>query len=119
MKNDKILENVTRYADIEEYGKYNACETMEDLKEYMGDGWIRELTPGTYNGALDKFDRVSKLTGRDIVDQVKAEMREDDFIKETLEELYPELKTEDEKALEFTYIYDVFTIGERLYVDVG
>ena len=118
MKNDETLENVTRYADIEEYGKYNAGATMEDLKEYMDDGWIRELTPGTYNGALDKFDRVSKLTDRDIVDQVKAEMLEDEFIKETIAELYPELKTDDEKALEFTYIYDVFTIGERLYVDV-
>ena len=118
MKNDEILENVTRYADIEEYGKYNAGATMEDLREYMSDGWIRELTPGTYNGALDKFDRVSKLTDRDIVDQIKAEMQEDEFMRETLAELYPGLKTEDEKALEFTYIYDVFTIGERLYVDV-
>ena len=62
MKNTEILGNVIRYADIEEYGKYNAGATMENLKEYMNDGCIRELTPWTYNGALDKFDRVSKLT---------------------------------------------------------
>lgn len=114
----EALDNVTRYEDIEEYGKYNSGETMEDLQAYIDAGWTAELTPGTYDGALDKFDRVTKLTDNDIINAIKSELLEDGFIIETLENYYPEDNTTDMQVLDYTDIYNVFTIGERLYVDM-
>lgn len=114
----EALNNVTRYEDIEEYGKYNAGETMEDLQAYINAGWIAELTPGTCNGALDKFDRVTELTDGDIIDAIKSELLEDGFIMETLETYYPDDNTTDMQVLDYTDIYKVFTIGQRLYVDM-
>lgn len=113
----EALYNVTRYRDIEEYGKYNAGATMEDLQEYMDAGWTVELTPGTYNGALDKFDRVTKLTDNDIINAIKTDMTEDDLIEGMLETIYPGDNTPDTQVLAYTGIYNVFTIGQRLYVD--
>lgn len=115
---DAVLNNVTRYDDFEDYGEYNAGATMEDLQECINDGWIAELTPGTYNGATKKFTRVSKLTDDDIINAIKSELLEDGFIIETLENYYPEDNTTDMQVLDYTNIYDVFTIGERLYVDM-
>lgn len=114
----EALENVTRYDDIEDYGKYNAGATMEDLQECINDGWVAELTPGTYNGALDKFDRVTELTDNDIIDVIKSELVEDDFIMEALENCYPDDKDIRTQVLDYTIIYNVFTIGQRLYVDM-
>lgn len=114
----EALENVTRYDDIDDYGKYNAGATMEDLQECINEGWIAELTPGTYNGALDKFERVTKLTDNDIINAIKSELLEDGFIMETLETYYPDDNTTDMQVLDYTYIYKVFTIGQRLYVDM-
>jgi len=119
MNNDikEALSNVTRYNDIEDYGKYNAGATMKDLQDYINAGWTAELTPGTYNGALDKFDRVTNLTDNDIINAIKSELLEDDFIMEALETYYPDDNTTDMQALDYTVIYNVFTIGQRLYVD--
>lgn len=114
----EALDNVTRYRDIEEYEEYNAGATMEDLQEYIDAGWTAELTPGTYNGTLDKFDRVTKLTDNDIIDAIKSELLEDGFIVETLETYYPDDNTTDMQVLDYTDIYKVFTIGQRLYVDM-
>lgn len=112
------LSNITRYDDIEDYGKYNDGATMGDLQEYINTGFVAELTPGNYNGALDKFDRVTKLTDNDIINAIKSELLEDGFIIETLENYYPEDNTTDMQVLDYTDIYNVFTIGERLYVDM-
>jgi len=112
------LSNITRYDDIEDYGKYNDGATMDDLQEYINTGFVAELTPGNYNGALDKFDRVTKLTDNDIINAIKSELLEDGFIIETLENYYPEDNTTDMQVLDYTDIYNVFTIGERLYVDM-
>ncbi|AYH92006.1 hypothetical protein HOU39_gp112 [Lactobacillus phage Iacchus] len=115
---DGLMNNVTRYDDIQEYGKYNAGATTEDLQELIYNGWIAELTPGTYNGALDKFDRVTKLTDNDIIGAIKLNIAEDDTIMETIESFYSGDSTSDMQALAYTEIYDVFTIGQRLYVDM-
>ena len=117
---DAVLNNVTRYDDFEDYGEYNAGATMEDLQECINDGWIAELTPGTYNGVLDKFDRVTKLTDNDIINAIKSDIADDEFISISLQEFYPDKpNTLGVQALVYTEAYEVFTIGERLFVDKG
>lgn len=114
----KALSNVTRYDDIKEYGEYNAGATMEDLKELIDDGWVAELTPGTYNGSIDKFERVTELTDNDIINAIKADMIDDNLIEDMLETVYSDDNTADMQVLDYTGIYNVFTIGQRLYVDM-
>ncbi len=111
------LNNVVRYDDFEEYSQCNGDRTQEEFAEYIADGWVGELTPGTYNGATDEFTRVSKLTDGDIIAAIEEEMMDEDFIVEMLEDIYPEAATPYQQALAFTEVYTVFTIGERLFVD--
>lgn len=111
------LNSVTRYDDIEDFSYYNGGMTREELQDCINEGWCGELTPGAYNGALDKFDRVTKLTDSDIINAIKTDMAEDDLIADMLETLYPGDNTPDTQVLAYTGIYNVFTIGQRLYVD--
>lgn len=111
------LNSVTRYDDFEDFSYYNGGITREEFKDYMNQGWCGELTPGTYNGALDKFDRVTKLTDNDIIAAIKADMVDDGLIEDMLETVYPDDNKLDTQVLAYTGIYDVFTIGQRLYVD--
>jgi len=111
------LNSVTRYDDIEDFSYYNDGMTREELQDYINEGWCGELTPGTYNGALDKFDRVTKLTDSDIINAIKTDMTDDDLIADMIETLYPGDNTPDTQVLAYTGIYNVFTIGQRLYVD--
>ena len=112
------LNSVTRYDDFEDFSYYNGGITREEFKDYMKQGWCGELTPGTYNGALDKFDRATNLTDSDIINAIKSELLEDDFVPEMLENIYPNENNIDTQVLAYTGMYDVFTIGQRLYVDM-
>ena len=111
------LNSVTRYDDFEDFSYYNGGMTREELQDYINEGWCGELTPGTYNGALDKFDRVTNLTDSDIINAIKTDMTDDDLIADMIETLYPGDNTPDTQVLAYTGIYNVFTIGQRLYVD--
>ena len=113
------LNSVTRYDDIEDFSYYNGGMTREELQDCINEGWCTELTPGAYNGALDKFDRVAKLTDSDIINAIKTDMTDDDLIADMIENLYPGDNTPDTQILAYTGIYNVFTIGQRLYVDRG
>lgn len=114
---DAVLNNVVRYDDFNEFSCYNAGITGEEFHKYVDDGWAGEITPGTYNGATNKFMKVTKLTDGDIIAAIKEEVMEDDFLAEVLEDLYPEAITIEQQALLYTEVYNVFTIGERLFVD--
>lgn len=114
---DAVLNNVTRYDNFEDFSCYHDDITRDEWQEYCDDGWAGELTPGTYNGATNKFMKVTKLTDGDIIAAIKEEVMEDDFLAEVLEDLYPEAITIEQQALLYTEVYNVFTIGERLFVD--
>ncbi len=111
------LNSVTRYDDFEDFSYYNGGMTRGELQDYINQGWCSELTQGTYNGTLDKFDRVTNLTDSDIIEAIKTDMVGDDLIAEMLETIDPGDNTPDTQVLAYTGIYNVFTIGQRLYVD--
>jgi hypothetical protein len=117
---DAVLNNVTRYDDFEDFSCYHDDITREEWQEYCDDGWAGEITPGTYNGATKKFTRVSKLTDDDIINAIKSDIADDEFIDISLQEFYPNKpNTPDVQALVYTEAYEVFTIGERLFADKG
>lgn len=114
---NKLLDNVTRYDDFEEFSHYNGGITREDWDEYINDGWGVELTPGVYNGATNKFTGVSELTGADIVAAINHDIMDDEFIDKMMADAHRDAMTPEQRALCYSQFYNVYTIGARLFVD--
>jgi len=116
--NDEIkcmLYNIETYKDMNDYTHYTNT-TKEELKELQEEGWVLDITPGTYNGALDKTD-YSELTTKNIYNVLLEEVYEDGF-QELLEEVYEEPNASEARRVRLlTEFYNVFTIGKHLYVD--
>ena len=53
-KEKNNMAQITTYANIEEYGKYQN-KTREEFKNSIKNGYIQTLTLGTYNGASHEF----------------------------------------------------------------
>ena len=115
--NDEIkcmLLNIYTYEDMDDYTKYTN-NTKEDLKELQENGWILDITPSTYNGALDKTD-YSELTVANIYSALLEEVYEDSF-QELLQDDNEYNTSEARQVRLVTEIYNVFTIGQHLYID--
>lgn len=108
------LYNIDTYKDMDDYTHYTN-NTKEDLKELQEDGWVLDITPGTYNGALDKTD-YSELTTDNIYSVLLEEVYEDSF--QELSEGEDEYNASEARQVRLvTEFYKVFTIGEHLYID--
>ena len=115
--NDEIkcmLLNINTYKDMAEYTHYTN-NTKEDLQELQEDGWILDITPGTYNGALDKT-YYSELTVANIYSVLLEEAYEDSF-QELLQDENEYNTSEARQVRLVTEFYNVFTIGQHLYID--
>jgi len=109
-----MLYNIDTYKDMDVYTNYTN-NNKEDLKELQGDGWIRDITPGTYNGSLDKA-YYSDLTTENIYSVLLEEVYEDGF--QELLEYFGENNTSESRQVRLvTEYYNVFTIGNHLYID--
>jgi len=109
-----MLYNIETYKDMADYTHYNNT-TKEDLKELQKDGWVLDITPGTYNGALDKTD-YSELTTENIYSVLLEEFYEDSF-QELLTDEEEYNASEAREVRLVTEFYKVFTIGKHLYID--
>lgn len=107
-----ILGNIEHYEDFEEYSKYNNT-SLEEFEDYEERGFIQDITCGTYNGDTGTFDpwAVNNLIGAIIND-----IREGDLY-ESLED-YVEGTRNIDYALTYSELYNVFTIGDYIYVDL-
>lgn len=111
-----MLLNLYTYEDMEDY-TYYTCYTKEDFKGLQSDGWVLDITPGTYNGAMDKMDYVSELTLFNIYGALLEESKQDSF-QEMLEDMYEEPNASEARQVRLlTEAYDVFTIGNHLFMD--
>lgn len=109
-----MLLNIDKYTDMDDYTHYTNY-TKEDLEWEQECGFILDITPGAYNGALDKT-YYSELTTENIYSVLLEETHEYSF--QYL------LKCEGENAASearqvrlVTEFYKVFTIGQHLYID--
>ena len=111
-----ILNNVIHYKDFEEYEKYNNFN-KEDFKEMMEDGNIQEITPGTYNGALDTFTK-NIINNENIINTIITDIRDIDFYNFFEDEFIEEnkIKTSNDWVLLYTEFFEVFTLGNSIYV---
>ena len=109
-----MLYNIDVYKDMADYTEYTGY-TKEDLKELQDDGWVMDITPGTYNGSLDKTD-YSELTTENIYSVLLEEVHEDSF-RELLKADEEYNASEARQVRLVTEFYKVFTIGQHLYID--
>lgn len=117
---EKALYDVTSYGDITEYIRsttYSDDYTEDDFYDDLKDGYIQEITCGTYNGATDTFTPRT-LTNESLFDTILNAIHESDF-----KEIYAEDEdiervksyTNSDWVEDFTLFYDVFTIGNHVY----
>jgi len=109
-----MLLNIYTYTDMDDYTYYTNYNES-DLKELQADGWILDITPGAYNGSLDKTD-YSELTTANIYGVLLEEAHEDSF-QELLKDEDGYNTSEARQVRLVTEFYNVFTIGKHLYID--
>lgn len=109
-----MLYNIDVYKDMADYTEYTGY-TKEDLECERVYGSILDITPGTYNGALNKTD-YSGLTTENIYSVLLEEVHEDSF-RELLKADEEYNASEARQVRLVTEFYKVFTIGQHLYID--
>ena len=111
-----ILNNIIHYKDFEEFKKYNNLD-QEDFKERIEDNYIQDITLGTYNGALDTFTK-NIINNENIINTIITDIRDIDFYNFFEDEFIKEnnIKTSSDWILLYTEFYEVFTLGNSIYV---
>ena len=121
-ENEKIeiaLNNVSHYKDFKEYKKYNNLD-QEDFKELLNDGYIQDITLGTYNGSTNIFTN-DIINNEHIIKAIKTEIIETDFSSFFEDEFIEEnnIKTSNDWVLLYTEFYYVFTLDNSIYVELN
>ena len=128
-QNSISLMNVSYYDSKAEYirltfpGVKTDEEAAEVFDEQLKSGFIQEITCGTYNGAIDKFTPW-QLNNENILDTILNALHEDDFYNtgffgnctEEEAEEFEEWSNAD-WIREYTEVYEVFIIGNNIYVN--
>ena len=128
-QNNIALMNVSYYDSKAEYIRLSflGVETDEEAAEVFDEqlerGFIQDITCGTYNGATDEFTPW-ELNNENILDTILNALHEDDFYntgffgnctEEEAEEF--EEWTNADWIREYTEVYEVFIIGNNIYVN--
>ena len=110
-----ILGNIEHYKDFEEYSKDNNT-SLEEFEDYQERGFIQDITCGTYNGATNTFTPWEANDDNNLIRAIINDIRLSDLY-ESLED-YVEGTRNIDYALTYSEIYNVFTIGNSIYVDL-
>lgn len=117
--------NVSYYDSIGEYmtGKYSDINTTEEseqaFKDDLEQGYIQQITLGTYNGAT-KTTQYMTIDNVHILHAILTEVKETEFDELMFDEDKTEFKeyTQIDWLREYTEMYDVFIIGKHIYVKI-
>lgn len=114
-KIEMVLNNVIHYKDFEEFEKYNNLN-KEEFKEMMEDGYLQEITIGTYNGATNTFIS-NVINNKHIISAIKTAVIESDFFNFFEDRFIKEnnIKNYSDWILLYTEFYEVFTLGNSIY----
>lgn len=118
-----LASNVTKYTSMEEYLQLNNMD-HEEFLDRQENGWIQNITCGTYNGASNTFDPWD-VTPSNIVQTILTEFNESSFEDEILE-MVLEDNNEDindyslfDKLEAFEeYAREIFIIDNNIYMDI-
>ena len=114
MLGDYIGGNIEHYKDFEEYSKANNV-TIEEFKDYKERGFIQDITCGTYNGATNTFTPW-EINLDNLINTILQDIRDCDYYQVLND--YTDVQTPLGYVLAYTEMYNVFTIGERVFVDL-
>ena len=114
MLGDYIRGNIEHYKDFEEYSKANNV-TLEEFTDYQERGFIQDITCGTYNGATNKFV-YWEINLDNLINTILQDIRDCDYYQVLND--YTDVQTPLGYVLAYTEMYNVFTIAERVYVDL-
>lgn len=106
--------NIEHYKDFEEYSGANNV-TLEEFKDYKESGFINEITCGTYNGATNKFV-YWEINLDNLINTILQDIRDCDYYQVLND--YTDVQTPLGYVKAYTEMYNVFTIGERVFVDL-
>ena len=109
-----VLGNIEHYEDFEEYSKDNDT-SLEEFTDYQERGFIQDITCGTYNGATQTFTPWEINEGN-LIDTIIQDIG-DGVLYESLED-FAEGDRYIDYAMAYSELYKVFTIGEKVYVDL-
>ena len=124
-KHDISLMNISYYNSksdymAQTYADFNDETSADDFNDLIDRGFIHDITCGTYNGALDKFDAWN-ITDENILNTILNALHEDDFYEfvaqyiDDINDLNSWRNAEWIK--EYTEVYEVFIIDNRVYVN--
>lgn len=121
---NELLMHMSLYADFEDFEERSFMD-REELEEKLEEGFIQELTRGTYNGALDIFTP-NTLTPVELAGALYQYLHETDYVNTlyTQHEDSDDLETFEQLTMfdvleDFLNCYDVFTIGNEVYADIS
>lgn len=109
-----VLGNIEHYEDFEEYSKDNDT-SLEEFTDYQERGFIQDITCGTYNGATQTFTPWEINEGN-LIDTIIQDIGYG-VLYESLED-FAEGDRYIDYAMAYSELYKVFTIGEKVYVDL-
>lgn len=112
------VSNVTLYKDFAEYEKYENVDGAEFI-ELEENGFIGNLTLGTYNGATDTFQKRT-IDDSHILEAILTDIHECELYG-----LLDDREVDDDQRemsqadyiREYTEIYKVFSINNELFVN--
>ena len=110
------LMNVVTYKDFEDYTKHENLD-REEFEEQKENGYIQDITLGTYNGALDKTD-YRELDKLHILEAIGTAINEDSETRDMLEDVYKDLSTNGDYIRAYTEFFTVFTLEGHIYVNM-
>ena len=125
-QNSISLMNVSYYDSKAEYirlsflGVETDEEAAEVFDEQLKSGFIQEITCGTYNGATDEFTPW-ELNNNNILDTILNALHYEDFYNYVA--MYSDEMADLENwsnadwIREYTEVYEVFIIGNSVYVN--
>ena len=109
-----IKDNIEEYENFEEYSKTNHV-TIEEFEQYQESGFINEITCGTYNGATNKFVPW-EINLDNLIKTILQDIRDCDYY-DILED-YADIDRPLGYVNAYTEMYNVFTIGNKVFVDL-
>lgn len=117
---EMIKHYVEHYEDIDEYGRWNGVTSCEEFEELKKDGFIQDITLGTYNGCTQTFQK-REISSENIIEGIVTYLHETEYADVLIDdsEYQPELESDDEHVKNMLQYYDVFTLDGSVYIDVG
>lgn len=112
------LMNITHYNDFKEYQKYNNVD-QEEFKRLLENGYIQDITLGTYNGASNTFKR-DIITTDHIINAINTEIKENDFYNFFEDDFVEKnnIITTNEWIRLYTEFYHIYTLNGSIFVEM-